>query len=200
MIEVEIKIRADLENARQRLIINGFEKDEYLKESDTYYDNAAGDIRRNDTALRIRTVEYPDSCSSRSYITFKGNRFDNVSMTRPEYESSIEQPDEIKHILESLGYEPVKPAVIKERTMYVKGSLSACLDRVEGLGEFLELEIITDTKNRDTALNHLWEELETLGYEKDATTTVSYLTMLQQNTDKRKRRTNENSCKRMFAG
>ncbi|MCR4658321.1 MAG: class IV adenylate cyclase [Lachnospiraceae bacterium] len=179
MIEVEIKIRADLEDAGQRLLNNGFEKDEYIKESDIYYDNAAGDIRRNDTALRIRTVEYPDSGSSGSYLTFKGNRFDNVSMTRPEYESFVERPEEIRHILGSLGYEPVKPAVNKERTIYVKGTVSACLDRVEGLGNFLELEIITDTETKDAALARLWEELEALGYDRNGTTALSYLSMLQ---------------------
>jgi adenylate cyclase class 2 len=100
-------------------------------------------------------------------------------MTRPEYESLIEGPDEIKMILKALGYEPVKPAVIKERTLYVKGSLSACLDRIEGLGDFLELEIMTGTETKDAALSRLWEELEILGYDKDATTNVSYLTMLQ---------------------
>ena len=40
----------------------------------------------------------------------------------------------MKKILKALGYGPVEPAVIKERTLYVKGSVSACLDRVEGLG------------------------------------------------------------------
>ncbi len=179
MIEVELKIRVDLEDSAHRLTENGFKKEEYIKESDTYYDNAAGDIRGNDTALRIRTVEYPDSGSTGSYLTFKGNRCDNVSMTRPEYESYIERPDEIKNILGSLGYEPVRPAVIKERTTDVKGTISACLDRVEGLGEFLQLEIITDTETKDAALTRLWEELQILGYDKNDTTTISYLTMLQ---------------------
>lgn len=180
MIEVEIKIRTDLNSAGQKLTDNGFIKDKFIRETDTYYDNAAGDIRGNDTALRIRTVEYPDSGTSESYMTFKGSRCDDVSMTRPEYESFIGRPDEMKLILKALGYEPVKPAVIKERTLYVKGSVSACLDKVEGLGEFLELEIISDTEAKDASLSRLWELLDILGYDKDATTTVSYLSMLQQ--------------------
>lgn len=179
MIEVEIKIRVDLEDAGQRLINNGFERDEHIRESDTYYDNAAGDIRNKDTALRLRTVEHPDSGSSGSYLTFKGNRFDNVSMTRPEYESFVEQPEEIRLILGSLGYEPVRPAVVKERIIYVKGNVSACLDRVEGLGDFLELEIISDAETKDAALVRLWEELEILGYDRNDTTVLSYLAMLQ---------------------
>ena len=181
MIEVEIKIRTDLDSAGEKLTDNGFIKDRFIKESDTYYDNAAGDIRGSDTALRIRTVEYPDLGTSESYITFKGRRCDDVSMTRPEYESLIEGPDEIKMILKALGYGPVEPAVIKERTLYVKGSVSACLDRVEGLGDFLELEIMSESESKDDALNRLWEMLELLGYNREDTVTVSYLTMLQRN-------------------
>ncbi|MCR5508280.1 MAG: class IV adenylate cyclase [Lachnospiraceae bacterium] len=179
MIEVEIKIPADPDEAEKRLTDNGFSRDTRLIETDIYFDNAAGNIRKNDTALRIRTVEYPDSGLSEAYLTFKGNRCDNVSMTRPEYESSIDRPEEVRHILKSLGYEPVKPVVIKERTIYIKGSISACLDRVEGLGDFLELEIITDTNTKDAALAQLWDELEVLGYDRADTTTVSYLSMLQ---------------------
>lgn len=181
MIEVEIKIRTDLESAGQKLTDNGFVKDKSIRESDTYYDNAAGDIRGNDTALRIRTIEYPDLGTTESYITFKGSRCDDVSMTRPEYETLVEGPDEMKMILRALGYEPVEPAVIKERTLYVKGSVSACLDKVEGLGEFLELEIMSESESKDDALNRLWEMLELLGYNRNDTVTVSYLTMLQRN-------------------
>lgn len=181
MIEVEIKIRTDLDSAGEKLTDNGFIKDRFIKESDIYYDNAAGDIRGNDTALRIRTVEYPDLGTSESYITFKGSRCDDVSMTRPEYESLIKDPGEIKMILKALGYGPVEPAVIKERTLYVKGSVSACLDRVEELGDFLELEIMSENESKDDALNRLWKMLGLLGYNREDTITVSYLTMLQEN-------------------
>ena len=179
MIEVEIKIRVDLDNTEKALINNGFTRDTRVKETDIYFDNTAGDIRNNDTALRIRSVEYADSDSSMSYITFKGRRCDDVSMTRPEYETSFKHPAEMTKILDSLGYKPVDPAVIKDRIVYVKGSITACLDRVKGLGDFLELEIITGKDSKNVALDRLWEMLEALGYDRKDTTTVSYLTMLQ---------------------
>lgn len=179
MIEVEIKIRVDICEAANKLKNVGFSKDTQVRETDNYFDNIAGDIRGNDTALRIRTVEYPESDSSKSYITFKGKRCDDVSMTRPEYETYVKHPAEMIKILESLGYKPVEPEVIKDRTIYVNGSVTACLDRVEGLGDFLELEIITDIDSRNDALDRLWKMLELLGYDRDDTTTMSYLTMLQ---------------------
>ena len=179
MIEVEIKIRADLDEVEKRLVNHGFSLDTPVRETDIYFDNTTGDIRGNDTALRIRTVEYPGSDSYMSFITFKGKRCDDVSMTRPEYETSVEHPAEMIKIFELLGYNPVEPIVIKDRTVYVNGSITACLDRVEGLGDFLELEIITDKDTKNDALNRLWAMLEALGYNRDDTTTVSYLTMLQ---------------------
>lgn len=181
MIEVEIKIRINPEDAELKLMNNGFEPDVHVKETDVYFDNSCCDIRGNDTALRIRTIEYPDSASSKSCITYKGRRLDDVSMTRPEYESAIESAIDVARILEALGYKPVEPSVIKERTMYVKEDISACLDRVEGLGNFLELEILTDEDSGDTALEKLWEALELLGYDRADTTTLSYLSMLQKN-------------------
>ena len=179
MIEVEIKIRADLDEVEKRLVNHGFSLDTPVRETDIYFDNATGDIRGNDTALRIRTVEYPGSDSYMSFITFKGKRCDDVSMTRPEYETSVEHLAEMIKILESLGYKPVEPIVIKDRTVYVNDNITACLDRVEGLGDFLELEIITDKDTKNDALDRLWTMLEALGYNRDDTTTVSYLTMLQ---------------------
>ena len=79
MIEVEIKIRADLDEVEKRLVNHGFSLDTPVRETDIYFDNATGDIRGNDTALRIRTVEYPGSDSYMSFITFKGKRCDDVS-------------------------------------------------------------------------------------------------------------------------
>ncbi len=178
MIEVEIKIRVDLDEAEKRLKNNGFSLDTQVKETDIYFDNDTGDIRGNDTALRIRTVEHSDSGSSTSYITFKGNRCDDVSMTRPEYETYVGHSTEMVKILESLGYKPVEPAVVKDRIVYVNGSITACIDRVEGLGGFLELEVMTNKDTKDAALNRLWAMLEALGYNRSDTTTVSYLTML----------------------
>ncbi|MCR5603675.1 MAG: hypothetical protein K6G27_08240, partial [Lachnospiraceae bacterium] len=54
-----------------------------------------------------------------------------------------------------------------------------CLDKVEGLGDFLELETITNRDTKNVALDRLWEMLEALGYDRKDTTTASYLAMLQ---------------------
>ena len=41
---------------------------------------------------------------------------------------------------------PAEPEVIKNRTMLQKESVTACLDKVHGLGGFLELEILADSE------------------------------------------------------
>ena len=61
-----------------------------------------------------------------------------------------------------------------------RDDLHACLDEVEGLGSFLELEImVEDEGNRPEALGRIEEILEKLGYTMKDTTRVSYLGQLQ---------------------
>ena len=54
-----------------------------------------------------------------------------------------------------------------------------CLDEVEGLGTFLELEIMAeDESSKASALEKIERILKELGYEMEETTRVSYLTQL----------------------
>ena len=79
-------------------------------------------------------------------MTFKGPKIDTVSMTRKELEMQVESAEVGKEILCSLGYTQMYP-VIKNRQYYHKDHITACLDRVDQLGDFLELEIIVNGEN-----------------------------------------------------
>ena len=48
--------------------------------------------------------------------------------------------------LEGIGYNPVIPKVVKIRQMLQKDKVTACLDQVQDLGDFLELEILVETE------------------------------------------------------
>ena len=63
--------------------------------------------------------------------------------------------------------------------------MTACLDQVEGLGDFLELEVIVENEeDREEALDLVLSLLGELGYEKGDIIRTSYLSMLQQNNKK----------------
>ena len=203
MIEVEIKLPLrQQENAEETDRIASalcgmeFRKAARFRQRDSYFDNAAGEIRAGGKALRIRETEDLLQGRVTAELNFKGPRMDQVSMTRQELETEVRQAETGRQILAALGYFPVPPEVVKERTEYRRENITACLDRVEGLGDFLELEIIvpepadrgavgtgdpgTGAAGTETALRRLGSLLGELGYQMSDTVTRSYLSMLQQ--------------------
>ena len=59
--------------------------------------------------------------------------------------------------------------------------MTACVDRVTGLGDFLELEIIVeDETEQAAALGEIEMLLEVLGYTMQDTTRTSYLSMTEE--------------------
>ncbi len=108
-------------------------------------------------------------------------------MSRPEYETTVGDGETAKKIFEAAGFCPVKPMVVKKREMLVFGEMRACLDEVEGLGTFLELEIMAeDESSKASALEKIERILKELGHEMEETTRVSYLTQLQRRAEQRR--------------
>ena len=204
MIEVEIKLPLrQQENAGKetdriaaKLCDMGLRQAARLRQRDTYFDNGAGEIRTGGRALRIRETEDLMQGRVTAELNFKRPRMDQGSMTRQELETEVGQAETGRQILAALGYFPVPPEVVKERTEYRRENITACLDRVEGLGNFLELEIIvpepegmTDGGKKpagggdagtEAALRRLEALLGELGYQMSDTVTRSYLSMLQK--------------------
>ena len=188
MIEVEIKLPLRRQEKTEEtgriaevLCSMGFRKAARFRQRDTYFDNEAGEIRGGGKALRIRETEDLMKGVVTAELNFKGPRMDQVSMTRQELETEVGQAETGRRILAALGFSPVLPEVVKERTEYCREEITAALDRVEGLGDFLELEILADEETENgKVLQKLEELLGELGYQMGDTVTRSYLSMLQQ--------------------
>ena len=181
MIEVEVKLKIDNRNyVEEQLVAQGFELDKRLKETDTYFDGGLYGIKKSGQALRVRkTVDYMTG-AEKSELNFKGAKIDNISMARQELETEIRDGEVVMKILEAIGFHQSEPRVIKERWMMSCGDVHACLDEVEELGSFLELEILVEEEeNRPEALGRIEKILEKLGYTMKDTTRVSYLGQLQ---------------------
>lgn len=181
MIEVEIKISVkDRGELEQNLEKRGFQKGNLVKETDLYFDKKGESFRKSDEALRIRQWDNLTLNESRAYLTYKGPKLDSISMTRKELEVQIENAKTGKEILTHLNFLPVQP-VIKLRQYFHKDKMVACLDQVEGLGDYLELEIILSGEDeREPALEQMIALLEQLGYCKEDIIRTSYLSMLQK--------------------
>ncbi|MDO4188129.1 MAG: class IV adenylate cyclase [Lachnospiraceae bacterium] len=203
MIECEIKLQINnMTEVKEKLLSIGFIEAYRLTETDTYFDNVSGDIRANDNALRIRKTINHSTKSKSSQLNFKGKKLDSISVSRPEYETGVDDSDAVVSILNSLGYAPVSPKVVKNRTLLnaksldkkqlaelgIDGftdmfSINACLDEVEDLGDFLELEVIVTTESeKELALELITNILVFLGYHISDTTATSYLSALQKKT------------------
>ncbi|MEE1085613.1 MAG: class IV adenylate cyclase [Schaedlerella sp.] len=181
MIEVEIKLpiksRECVEAELQKL---GFSSGNFMRESDIYFNSDNYDLRQKDMALRIRSCENLTTGESDAVMTYKGPKLDSISMTRKELETEVEDAKVCQEILKGIGFTKVYP-VCKLRQYYHMEQITACVDEVEGLGEFLELEIIVaGEEEREEALERLEEILTKLGYGMEETTRSSYLSILQR--------------------
>lgn len=181
MIEVEIKLPVrEISVIEAKLLKQEFRRGDLVQESDTYFNSRERDIKKRGEAFRIRRTDNKTTGSVSSAITFKGQKSDAVSMTRKELETGVENPDICEEIFRSIGLKPMRP-VVKLRQYYHQGRMTACLDQVEGLGAFLELEIlVAEESEKEEALHEIESALGTLGYRMADTTRTSYLTMLQR--------------------
>lgn len=183
-IEVEIKLKIrDKEKLTEDLKLAGFRPGDLVKEADIYYTSNHHDFAKLDEALRVRSIQNLTTGKKTSVITFKGAKIDSCSMTRKELETEVGDPEIAMEILESIGFSPV-PAVEKERLHFINQGITACVDNVKNLGDYLELEKIVETEAEKTeALQELEEVLQRLGYSMEDTTRTSYLSMLMKKSD-----------------
>ena len=81
--------------------------------------------------------------------------------------------------MSDLGFSAVPPIVEKIRTTLTLSDMTACLDEVNGLGSFLELEILTeDSSKREEAVRRMEVLLKDLGYSLENSLQTSYMSLL----------------------
>ncbi len=184
MIEIEIKAALEgpdspaIPGIKARLVEIGFHADGCLIETDIYFNAPDRDFRKTDEALRLRSAQNFSNDEVETFITYKGKKLDGISKTRKEYETAIADPDTMGKLMEALGYRAAH-IVKKKRWYYKKGDTTVCLDEVEGLGSYIELERMVDiVDERAEVVEELVAELEALGIDKSGLTTKSYLELL----------------------
>jgi adenylate cyclase class 2 len=171
MIEVEVKVKADHSKIRPLLLEIGASKIGVEEQSDIYFAAPYRDFAKTDEALRIRSL------GGQSVLTYKGPKLDKVSKTRVEIETPVDGTAAAK-IFHSLGFIEAG-AVRKKREIFRAGELTVCLDAVEGLGEFLEVEIdVADNEDLASSRAKLFDFLYKFGLNEKDSIRTSYLEML----------------------
>lgn len=170
MIELEVKVKAELKAVEKRLIEEGAHFVNEERQIDTYYNAPDRDFAQTDEALRLRSV------GRKNMLTYKGPRFDTASKSRKEVTLSVtRKPTE--ELLSSLGFSKFGQ-VTKRRRTYRLGDISVSLDDVENLGTFMEIEAVAEEKDFELQEKRVLELLEKLGFSEGDIIRDSYLELI----------------------
>lgn len=178
MYEVELKLRADHDAVRQQLAAHGATQTDSRHQTDTYYDAPHRSFAETDEALRIRH-EQPESGEAVTKLTYKGPLVEAESKTREEHETVVDSEAALAGVLEGLGFEPAA-TVEKHREFYTLEEYTISLDRVVGLGEFVEIEQETTESAVESVREGAVELLSELGLDPSEQIRTSYLGLLLQ--------------------
>jgi len=194
MYEVEVKVRADLDEVRTRLTAADATRLRRVRQVDTYYDAPHRDFGETDEALRIRreTVAGVDdngdceptggSADTETRIAYKGPLVEAESKTREEFETAVADGDAVEGLLDGLGFSPAA-TVEKDREFRSVDGYTVTLDDVAGVGEFVEVEREATEANIESAREGAFAVLRELGLEPDDQIRTSYLGLLLRSQD-----------------
>ncbi|MGF1582741.1 MAG: class IV adenylate cyclase [Gemmataceae bacterium] len=165
MLEIEMKFPVEsLESIETKLTELGAARGEARTDTDRYFNAPDRDFEQTDEAFRIRSI------GDRNFITYKGPKKDAQTKTRTEIELPLiegpEHAESFATLLDHLGYKFVSVVQKRRRLFHWKTdgfALEICLDDVEGLGQFVELEIVAPEEQLEPAkrtLTNLAEALE----------------------------------------
>ncbi len=171
MYEVEMKFPVeDAAAIESRLLALGAASRGIVSQLDRYFNHPCRDFALTDEAVRLRRA------GERVELTYKGPRVDAVTKTRREHSLPLAPADAVggpratveawTDVLVAVGFRVVAE-VAKDRTALSleRGSVAVeiAIDRVAGLGAFVELELLAEEAGLDAASNCLRDLARELG-------------------------------------
>lgn len=137
-IELEAKIKVEqLDDSRVLLGKLGARHVAELTQRDRFYDCEDRKLLANDSGLRIRQVS--SDGQQEVLMCFKGPRQGGVFKRREEIEFAVGDLESAGQFLEALGFSR-SLEVSKQRSLWELRGCDVCLDEVEQLGCFVEVE------------------------------------------------------------
>jgi adenylate cyclase class 2 len=186
MLEIEMKFPvADFQALERQLKEWGAHPGRPVHNEDHYFNAPDRDFAVTDEALRLRR----DGATNR--LTYKGPKRDSKAKIRTEIEVPLAEGDEAAAefitLLKHLGYRPVLVVRKSRRPLRLQRDdyeIEICLDEVQGLGKFVEVEILAPESELDRANETLTGVANALGL--TASERRSYLEMLLEIGDHRR--------------
>lgn len=165
MLEIEMKFPVtDFAPVEAKLAQWQARPAEILHEADHYYNAPERDFAKTDEALRLRRI------GEINVVTYKGPKQAGPAKTRTEIEVGLEPgaaaADKFCKLLTHLGYRAV--AVVRKqrrgfRFARNEFALEACLDEVEEVGRYVEVEIVAPEERKVQAQEVLAQVAAELG-------------------------------------
>lgn len=166
----EIEVKATVKNAedlRQKLESLGCIFSNSIEQKDRIFVPKGHDIpvENGVNVFRIREQDGKFILTLKQQVT---NQLDCL-----EYETDINQPEKVVKMIELLGFAEIS-SVNKTRIKGKYKDLEICLDEVEQLGSFIEVEKMVEEGNAETIQSELWQFLESIGVDKKEQVTDGY--------------------------
>jgi adenylate cyclase, class 2 len=178
MLEIEVKYPVTgWSEIETQLHAWGADFDPPREDADQYFNAPDRDFAQTDEALRLRRI------GEGNFVTYKGPKTDAQTKTRTEIEVPLAAgetvAEEFGRLLVHLGYRPV--AIVRKRRVVCHlhrepFNLEVCLDNVDEVGKFIELEILAATEALEQAKAVLLKLAQELGLR--TSERRSYLEML----------------------
>lgn len=180
MREIEIKARVSGKaSLLVKLEASGIQLSEPITQRDRVFGLQGvdgGDDTNGAPWLRIRTET--KSGTTKQIFTLKKsvtNQMDSI-----EHETEVSDEKELEQIIKHLNFLPYSD-LTKTRQKAAHGELEICVDTVEGLGDFIEVEKLT-SEDADYAeiAEELWQVLESFGVQRHDHVTDGYDVMMRR--------------------
>jgi adenylate cyclase class 2 len=147
MLEFELKVRiSSLDPVREQLIRHSARFCGRVHEHDIYYNAPHRDFGVTDEAIRVRYT------NDHAVVTYKGAKIKTSALkAREELNLVVDSGAVFERMLDRLGFTRTAE-VNKWRENYRLSDAAITLDEVEGLGTFVEIEILAEDENSGTAV------------------------------------------------
>ena len=152
IVEIEAKIRlTEPQSLHDKLKELDATLDRQVRETNTYFDLADGELKSSDQGLRIRVEQDRASGKTHTVITHKGPRAHGKFKSRSETELGVQDARGAAQLLAVLGYQSVL-TFEKDRTRYLIDGCRVEIDTLPHLGTFVEIE--GDSEEAVEAVRH----------------------------------------------
>lgn len=177
MREIEIKAKIEnLESIHSALQQQGVALSEPVSHHDVVW-GVPGKVRGNNSPwLRLRTERKGDA--ERYLFTLKRSMTGQLDSL--EYETEVDNPEAVQGIVKELGF-VLYSDITKTRRKAHLDDKEICLDSVDGLGDFIELEKLTsDDADYQAVEDELWTIMRSFGISRENEVTIGYDVMINR--------------------